>query len=297
LSKDWQYRELIEGEWKLRVLPDVWSGELWQEVLSVIGRQARDRHPQTVRLERRVRDKSAPLFLKVFHPPSGIDAAKDICRSSKAFRFLRQSVALAAAGFLAPTTIAAGEERTRRRLKRAFVLTVAVPGEPVPEFLRNRYSDGLSGPGLAEKRLALESLGREIRSLHDAGFVHGDLVPTNIVIVTDPGVGCRFYLMDNDRTRRYPLWLAQSLWKRNLVQLNRFPLPGITLQDRMRFFRAYSGRPDWSGAGRRLLTWLERKTRQRRRECDAVDATGSFRRLMSFNRETAGNVRGERGRV
>ena len=239
MSKDWQYRELIEGEWKLRVLPDVWSGELWQEVLNVIGQQARDRHPQTVRLERRERDKSAPLFLKVFHPPSGIDAAKDFCRSSKAFRFLHQSVALTAAGFWVPTTVAAGEERTRRRLKRAFVLTAAVPVEPAPEFLRHRYSDGLSGLGLAEKRLALESLGREIRCLHDAGFVHGDLVPTNIMIATEPGGGCRFYLMDNDRTRRYPLWLAQSLWKRNLVQLNRIPLPGITLQDRMRFFRAY----------------------------------------------------------
>jgi len=287
LSKDRQYRELIEGEWKLRVLPDVWSGELWQEVLSVIGRQARDRHPQTVRLERRERDKSAPLFLKVFHPPSGIASAKDFCRSSKAFRFLRQSVALAAAGFLAPTTVAAGEERTRRRLKRAFVLTAAVPGEPAPEFLRNRYSDGLSGLGLAEKRLALESMGRVIRCLHDAGFVHGDLVPTNIVIATEPGGGCRFYLMDNDRTRRYPLWLAQSLWKRNLVQLNRFPLPGITLQDRMRFFRAYSGRPDWSGAERKLLAWVEWKTRQRRKECDGVGPGGSFRRLMSWKQEMA----------
>lgn len=287
MSKDWQYRELIEGEWKLSVLPDLWSGELWQEVLSVIEQQARDRHPQTVRLERRERGKSVPLFLKVFHPPSGIGAAKDFCRSSKAFRFLRQSVALAAAGFLAPTTVAAGEERTRGRLKRAFVLTAAVPGEPAPEFLRNRYSDGLSGLGLAEKRRALESLGREIRRLHAAGFVHGDLVPTNIVIATEPGGGCRFYLMDNDRTRRYPPWLAQSLWKRNLVQLNRFPLPGITLQDRMRFFRAYSGLPDCSGAGRRLLTWLERKTRQRRKECDGAGPGGSFRKLMSWKREMA----------
>jgi lipopolysaccharide kinase (Kdo/WaaP) family protein len=286
LSKDWQYRELIEGEWKLSVLPDVWSGKLWQEVLGVIGQQAPDRHPQTVRLECRERSQSAPLFLKVFHPPSGIDAAKDFCRSSKAFRFLRQSVALAAVGFLVPTTVAAGEERTRGRLKRAFVLTAAVPGEPAPEFLRHRYSDGLSGLALAEKRLALESLGREIRCLHDAGFVHGDLVPTNIVIATEPGGGRRFYLMDNDRTRRYSLWWPQSLWKRNLVQLNRIPLPGITLQDRMRFFRAYSGWPDWSGAERKLLAWLERKTRQRRKECDGVDPGGSFRKLMTWKRET-----------
>jgi hypothetical protein len=88
--------------------------------------------------------------------------------------------------------------------------------------------------------------------------------------------------MDHDRTRRYPKWLAQSLWQRNLVQLNRFPLPGITLQDRIRFFRAYSQRPDWSSAERERLSRLERKTRERRKECDAVDPTGSFRRLMSW---------------
>ena len=287
MSKDWRYRELIDGEWRLKVLPDVWSGELWQEVLSVIGRQAPDRHPQTVRLERRVRDKSAPLFLKVFHPPSGIDAAKDFCRSSKAFRFLRQSVALAAAGFLVPTTVAAGEERTMRRLKRAFVLTAAVPGEPAPLFLRHCCVEGALALPLAEKRFGLEILGRELRRLHDAGFVLGDSVPSNIMIAREAGVGIRFYWMDHDRTRRYPRWLAQSLWKRNLVQLNRFPLPGITLQDRMRFFRAYSGRRQGSAKERRLLDWLERKTRQRRKECDGVGPGGSFRRLMSWKREMA----------
>jgi hypothetical protein len=70
-----------------------------------------------------------------------------------------------------------------------------------------------------------------------------------------------------------------------LVQLNRLPLPGITLQDRIRFFRAYCGRPEWRGAERELLLWFERKTRERRKEIDSVDATGSFRRLMSWKVE------------
>jgi hypothetical protein len=36
---------------------------------------------------------------------------------------------------------------------------------------------------------------------------------------------------------------------------------------------------------RRLARWLERKTRQRRRECDGVDASGDFRKLMGWSRE------------
>jgi hypothetical protein len=290
LSIDRPYTELTDGEWKLRVLPSLWSEELWREILRAIGRQAPQRHPQTLRLEPRVGNTAAPLFLKLFHAPSGFDAAKDYCRSSKAFRFLRQSVALAAAGFSVPTTLAAGEERRGHRLMRAFVVTRAVAGEAAPLYLRHRYGEGSPGLPLAEKRLALATLGRRIRRLHDAGFVHGDLVPSNIFIARAPGGGWDFYLMDNDRTRRYPPWWARSLGKRNLVQLNRFPLPGISLQDRMRFFRGYTGGKRWRGAERKLLSWLEYKTRQRRQECDAVDPTGSFRKLMSWKPELAGNL-------
>jgi len=276
-----QYSELNDGEWRLRVLVEAWSEDLWRAVLSTIARQPANKHPQTVRLEP-ASGKSAPaLFLKIFHPPAGIDAVKDFCRGSRAARFLRQVVALSAAGFFVPTVVAAGEERKGCRLKRAFVLTREISGEAVPLFLRNRY-EGSNVLPWREKRLALETLGHEIRRLHDAGFVHGDLVPSNIFVAREPGGGFRFYLMDHDRTRRYPRWLAQSLWQRKLVQLNRFPLPGITLQDRIRFFRAYARRPDWRSAERDRLSRLERKTRERRKECDAVDPTGSFRRLMSW---------------
>jgi hypothetical protein len=88
--------------------------------------------------------------------------------------------------------------------------------------------------------------------------------------------------MDNDRTRQYPLWFSQSLWKRNLIQLNRMPLPGISLQDRMRFLRAYLTRQELSRADRQFASWLEEKTRKRRQECDGVDPTVNFRRLMRW---------------
>jgi hypothetical protein len=88
--------------------------------------------------------------------------------------------------------------------------------------------------------------------------------------------------MDNDRTRRFPIWLPQRLWRRNLVQLNRMPLPGISLQDRMRFLHAYLNAGKFSVADRKLARWLELKTRQRRKECDGVDPSVNFRRLMSY---------------
>ena len=70
-----------------------------------------------------------------------------------------------------------------------------------------------------------------------------------------------------------------TLWKRNLVQLNRLPLSSISLQDRIRFFQEYSAAERAADLNRRITEWLEQKTRERRRECDSVDATISFRQI------------------
>jgi hypothetical protein len=133
--------------------------------------------------------------------------------------------------------------------------------------------------------MALAYLGQLIRNFHDLGFVHGDLVPSNLFVLNRPDGRWQVCFMDNDRTRRYPRWLPQSLWKRNLVQLNRFPLPGISLQDRLRFFLGYTGRRIDGARERALLRWLEQRTRKRRRECDQAGTTGSFRMLMRWTPE------------
>jgi hypothetical protein len=51
----------------------------------------------------------------------------------------------------------------------------------------------------------------------------------------------------------------------------------------VRFLAHYLQTDEWGPKERRLLSWLERKTRQRRRECDAVDSRGSFRQLMRWD--------------
>ena len=182
-----------------------------------------------------------------------------------------------------PVAIGAGEERHANLLGRSFLVTLPVDGRALPFYLRDHLERRAPGISLRQKRRALAQLAGEIRRLHDLGFVHGDLVPGNIFVAPAMDGTMGFCFMDNDRTRRYPAWLPQRLWRRNLVQLNRFPLAGISLQDRMRFFHAYTGRKKLARRDRKLVQWLERKTRQRRRECDAVDASGSFRRLMRWD--------------
>ena len=274
-----KYRHLTEDGWSLRVDSGTWSRALWLAILAEIQGQVPSRHPQTIKLKL-PESQQQSYFLKVYHSASAWSAVKDWFRASKALRFLKQGMALANAGFLVPPAVAAGEKRHFGKLKGAFVLTAAIEGAPLTIFLKENAGRSDAGLSVIEKRAALKALARQIRRLHDLGFVHGDLVASNIFVCRDAAMNLQFVFMDNDRTRRYSKWLPQSLWKRNLVQLNRLPLSSISLQDRIRFFQEYSTAEGPADLNRPLLRWLEQKTRERRRDCDSVDATISFRQLM-----------------
>jgi Lipopolysaccharide kinase (Kdo/WaaP) family len=280
-----RYKAYRESGWSLWVWPEKWNVELWHSTLEQIESQHPAKHPQTTKI--RLPGTNEILFLKVFHRFSPLATLKDLFRVSKAVRALKVAALLSDLGFNTALAIAAGEERTQGVLQRSFLLTFPVAGSPLPLFLRERYGSGNAHVSLSEKRDALKRLAQEIRKLHELGFVHGDLVPSNILVVNAADEARRFFFLDHDRTRRYPKWLFQSLWKRNLVQLNRFPLAGISLQDRMRFFHGYVGRRECLERDQRLVRWLEKKTRQRRRECDAVDVSGSFRKLMRWDVTTS----------
>lgn len=276
-----QYISQRDGVWRLWFRRDLWSQEIWHALRDRLAAERPSSHPRT--LDIRLVGAHQPLFLKVFYRTSALASFKDFFRRSKAVRSLMLTESFGGLGFNAPIAIGAGEERHANLLRRSFVVTLPVPGRALPLFLRDHVERGAPAISLRQKRQALAQLAREIRRLHDRGFVHGDLVPGNIFVAPTKDGTMNFWFMDNDRTRRYPNCLPQRFWLRNLIQLNRIPLAGISLQDRMRFFHAYTGQKKLERQERRLVQWLERKTRQRRRECDAVDASGSFRRLMRWD--------------
>jgi hypothetical protein len=254
---------------------------MWRTLRERVAAEKPSRHPRTMQI---CAAEPGQLFLKIFYRRSAIASFKDFFRHSRAVRALMITERLAASGFAVPVAVAAGEERRGVLLHRSFLVTLAVDGRALPVFLRDQVDQRCAAAiSLGDKRRILVALAQEIRKLHELGFVHGDLVPGNIFVVSSREQPARFVLMDNDRTRRYPAWLARRLWKRNLVQLNRVPLAGISLQDRMRFFHAYVRRDKLRPWDAKLVRWLERKTRRRRAQCDAVDVAGSFRRLMRWD--------------
>jgi hypothetical protein len=282
-----EYRSIDLGRWRLVYLDGFWNESAQKTIMETAQAQPWAKHPQTLALRLGAPGGEQDLYLKIFHPASRIAAWKDGLRGSKAFRAWQIGLRLRRAGFSVPVTVAAGEERRAGPGRPPIIVAQKVDGVPAHLFLRARAGDARWS---AEKRARLKQAAELVRRFHDAGFVHGDLVPTNLLVV--PGNnGIQLFFMDNDRTRHYPTWLPQPFWKRNLIQLNRMPLPGITLQDRMRFFKAYRRAQKVDASDRALAQWLERATRRRRAECDGVDGSGDFRRLMQCSVEIAASAK------
>jgi hypothetical protein len=90
--------------------------------------------------------------------------------------------------------------------------------------------------------------------------------------------------LDNDRTRRGRL-LVHLAGRRNLVQLGRFVVVGLTVTDRARVLAAYGAARELSRSARhRLGRWVVRKTIARRCAIDCIPpgtaARVGYRELM-----------------
>jgi serine/threonine protein kinase len=277
-----------KGRWKILVRSEVSYDGIGDEIMRSLDASPPGHHPKTFRLA--VPGEPSAFYIKLYAAPAGAGRIKDFFRDSKALRALKQSEALERLGFNVPPPLAAGEERSGLALGRAFLVTREIVAQPLIQVLRARFVPPLDKSAVKRKRQWLAQLAREVRRLHQNGYVHGDLVASNIFVGFDVDDSAIFYLMDHDRTRHYPRGMPHRLWRRNLVQLNRLVLPGVSLQDRMRFARAYLGKDHWGNTERRLVRWLERRTRRRRKECEHIKAKVSFRELMRWNGPFAKNL-------
>jgi hypothetical protein len=200
----------------------------------------RSRHAWTRKLDGAL----TGLWLKVYPAPDG----------RRAWRAWRMGNALEGAGFDVPDAVLVG-----RRAGEGVLVTREVGGRPVV--------DAVAAAGGDAKRELLCGLGRAVGALHAAGFVHGDLVPTN-VHVRDGAV----VFLDHDRTRRGRLLVWWGA-RRNLVQLGRVVVPGVSATDRARVLWAYGARRGLSRrARRRLARWVAAKTIARRVAIDRLPA-------------------------
>jgi Lipopolysaccharide kinase (Kdo/WaaP) family len=174
------------------------------------------------------------IFIKLLDAPRGLEVIKRAVRGGRADHVARITQRLNDSGFLAPPLLAYGREAASGR---EIMVTPRAEGEgPLRtiKVLRTMPVD--------RKRAVFRALGAEIARLHRCGFVHGDLTPFNIFFVrTEPP---RFVFIDHERTRSAGLIGRRRQMLRNLVQLGRFAMPGITATDRMRVLFGYAAMMD-----------------------------------------------------
>ena len=102
----------------------------------------------------------------------------------------------------------------------------------IPVSLENLTKEQLQG-----KRELIRAFGQTIGRMHAADIFHGDLRLGNVLVRREKS-GWRFFLIDNERTRKF--WrLPARIRLKNLVQVNMLDSDGATKTDRMRFFKAY----------------------------------------------------------
>ena len=231
---------LVRGEWTF-LMPDYdarFSPEMRETLIDcALGaidgtlerRVHRSRHAET--WMHRLDGPVGPIvYFKVLDIHHRLGVLGRIFAASRASHVATVSEALRRDGFGVPEVVLFG--RAGARGGREIIATTRVEGRMLPRFLRSPEHP------LAARRAVLRALGAEIRRMHRAGYIHGDLTPYNIfVTAVEPP---RFVFIDHERTRHTPLAMLERPRLRNLVQLGHFNLKEFSITDRMRVWRGYA---------------------------------------------------------
>ncbi|WP_101758451.1 lipopolysaccharide kinase InaA family protein [Oceanicoccus sp. KOV_DT_Chl] len=195
------------------------------------------------------------VFYKQFLPRNYMETPKAWFRGSRCERAIKQLNVLKDNNFQSPEVLCWGSLSGGRE----FMVTQAVDGVGVGSYLAS-YFRGVSTPALLkEKREIISSLGAEVGRLHQAGIVHGDLRPNNVLIERD-GCSIAFHFIDNERNKQYRK-IPKKLLIKNLVQIGMLADIDLTNTDRVRFLKAYQRQ--MSSFNQALVAPIYQKTRAR----------------------------------
>lgn len=277
--------------------PPAWAWSRAGEVVWWVRREWRDTllGPEGLRLEEWRRDgrlatiKTGPhrvvyradlpegaVFVKHFKVPSWREMLRQWFRRGKGRNEGKRAVRLARIGVPTITPIALGEQRKRRFLFENYLVTREIPGmAPLDEFLERRLP-GMPAEVRGRVRRALARRVAQLTArLHEAGFVHQDFHPGNLLVGLEDDGSIRLAMIDLDalRVRRNLSWRDAEA---NLALLNHYFWLRCGRSDRHRFFVAYLAlrrgpRPDPRAFARRIedatRAWAERLWRRWGRRC------------------------------
>ena len=177
--------------------------------------------------------KQNVAYYKEYLNRSLFEGLKNLIRTSRCDRARVQGEILRQKGFRSPEILCWGQHGYRN-----FMVTEGVNATSLGHFIYKHWEPPLSKDQFHAKRELIKKFGEEIGRLHKEGIFHGDLRLNNI-LVQQTEMGIYFYFIDNERNRCFKR-IPTRLIKKNLVQVNMVYPSYVTLQDRLRFFMAYS---------------------------------------------------------
>lgn len=277
-----KHTEVLEkmriDNWTARVRKNVSETEV-KALLSVTDLPAEGRgrftrvtsskHARVFRGSASLEGEDHKVYLKQYLCRSKLDCLKHMFRASRAKRALNASVMLRQNRIYTPGVLGLFERMAGPFRIENILLTEDVENARSLATLLENMADSSDEDTLTDKHSLITAFARAVGQMHAKGIFHGDLRLGNVLAVKKDR-DWRFFLLDNERTRKF-LRLPARLRVKNLVQVNMFRC-GISNSDRMRFFEAYlKGDPS---AARKRKQWIARvysRTESRlRRKCNGI---------------------------
>lgn len=217
------------------------------------------------------------IYIKHFLIPGWREMVRQWLRRGKGRNEGRRALSLAGIGVPTITPIALGEQRKRSFLFENYLITPAIPDTlPLDEFVETRLPTFDAARRARIRRELAISVGELTAHLHDAGFIHQDFHPGNLLVRLDERDRPQMAMIDLDalRVRRDLTW---SDARANLALLNNYFWTRCGRVDRLRFLTTYlaarkAGEPPdvmafADAIERATRAWAERLWRRWGRRC------------------------------
>ncbi len=193
----------------------------------------------------RVECPGGSFYIKRYHYPRWQQRFRAMLRgtffrASRARSEYRTLMLMRKLGIQAVRPVAYGERRVAHFVRSCFLITETVPAAmSLATFMRN-YSHHRGTPLARQARIEiLTSLARQVRHMHESGFVHRDLFWRNVLIRPLPDNRFEFYFLDASVGRRIRFAPRQESIVHDIAAMSALAPEFCSKADQLRFLLEY----------------------------------------------------------
>lgn len=209
-----------------------------------------------------IKEADTTVFIKRYHYPRWRQRFRGMLRGtflkpSRARSEFRALAAMRRLGINAVRPIAFGERRVLHFVRSCFLITESVPDAMSLVAFIQAFGERSASPHARRARIEiLTSLARQVRHMHEMGFVHRDLFWRNVLIRPIPSDRFEFYFLDASVGKRIRIaHRRQDSIVHDIAALGVLAPDFCSKSDQLRFLLEYL---DTKSLGPEDRNWLRR---------------------------------------